>query len=195
MSQSPKPLLLTVREVSKLLRIHRPKVYDLIRAGTIDGFKLGSDWRVRTESVEKLIGSIPEDFFDKAKLVNGAADAHDDDDADAHAIDKADGAGTILFDLAARDWSDELLTALELDRSILPTTFEGPEITGSLTAAAADATGLRAGTPVVAGISAANLALRAAQLLARGAETGPAQALYLRAPDITPSAGPKRVTG
>jgi tRNA threonylcarbamoyl adenosine modification protein YeaZ len=51
------------------------------------------------------------------------------------------------------------------------------------------------GTPVVAGISAANLALRAAQLLARGDDTGPSQPLYLRAPDITPSAGPKRVTG
>ena len=58
-----KPLLLTVREVTLLLRIHRPKVYDLIHEGTIDGFKLGSDWRVRTESIERLIGAIPEGFF------------------------------------------------------------------------------------------------------------------------------------
>lgn len=63
MQSIEKPLLLTVREVSKLLRIHRPKVYDLIRAGTIEGFKLGSDWRVKRESVEKLIGPIPMDFF------------------------------------------------------------------------------------------------------------------------------------
>jgi xylulokinase len=68
-----------------------------------------------------------------------------------HAIDKADGAGTILFDLAARDWSSEVLAALDLDPTILPPTFEGPEVTGSVTAAAAEATGLRAGTPVVAG--------------------------------------------
>ena len=60
-----KPLLLTVREVSKLLRIHRPKVYDLIHEGTIEGFKLGSDWRVRTESVERMIGPIPDSFFQK----------------------------------------------------------------------------------------------------------------------------------
>ncbi len=33
------------------------------------------------------------------------------------------------------------------------------------------------------------------QLLARGFPTGPEQPLYLRAPDVTPSAGPKRVTG
>jgi len=59
------PLLLTVREASKVLRIHRPKVYDLIRDGTIQGFKLGSDWRIKRESVEKLVGPIPEDFFGK----------------------------------------------------------------------------------------------------------------------------------
>jgi xylulokinase len=68
-----------------------------------------------------------------------------------HAMDKADGAGTILFDLAARDWSAEVLDALEIPRTWLPPTFEGPAITGVLTTAAAAATGLRAGTPVVAG--------------------------------------------
>lgn len=67
MTQVPHPLLLTVKEVAKLLRIHRPKVYDLIKAGTIEGFKLGSDWRVKRESVEKLIGEIPEDFFATSK--------------------------------------------------------------------------------------------------------------------------------
>jgi len=68
-----------------------------------------------------------------------------------HAVDRADGAGTLLFDLAARDWSPEVLTALEIDPSWLPRTAEGPDVTGTVTAAAAEATGLRAGTPVVAG--------------------------------------------
>ncbi len=68
-----------------------------------------------------------------------------------HAIDKADGAGTILFDLATRDWSAEVLAALDLDPALLPPTFEGPTVTGELTDAAAEATGLRPGTPVVAG--------------------------------------------
>jgi len=67
MTNAPQPLLLTVKEVAKLLRIHRPKVYDLIKAGTIEGFKLGSDWRVKRESVERLIGEIPEDFFASGK--------------------------------------------------------------------------------------------------------------------------------
>jgi xylulokinase len=69
----------------------------------------------------------------------------------ALAMDKADGSGTLLFDLAARDWSGAVLAALELDPAIVPPTFEGPETTGRISAAAAAATGLRAGTPVVAG--------------------------------------------
>jgi xylulokinase len=68
-----------------------------------------------------------------------------------YALDKADGAGTILFDLAARNWSAEVLGALEIDHAWLPPTFEGPVVTGSITKDAAEATGLRTGTPVVAG--------------------------------------------
>jgi excisionase family DNA binding protein len=59
-------MLLTVKEVSMVLRIQRPKVYDLIRDGAIDGFKVGADWRIRRDSVEKLVGEIPEDFFSQA---------------------------------------------------------------------------------------------------------------------------------
>ncbi len=68
-----------------------------------------------------------------------------------YAVDKADGAGTLLFDLAARDWSPEVLAALGIDPAWMPITREGPEVTGAVTAAAAAATGLRAGTPIVAG--------------------------------------------
>ena len=68
-----------------------------------------------------------------------------------HALDKADASGTGLFDLAARGWSAEVLAALDLDPRLFPPTLEGPEVTGTLTAAAAAVTGLRAGTAVVAG--------------------------------------------
>ena len=68
-----------------------------------------------------------------------------------YAVDKADGAGTLLFDLAARDWSPEILSALEIDRAWMPKAWEGPQVTGSVTDEAATATGLRPGTPVVAG--------------------------------------------
>ena len=47
-----------------------------------------------------------------------------------YAMDKADGAGTQLFDLAARDWSPVMLEALGIDPAWMPPTFEGPEVTG-----------------------------------------------------------------
>ncbi len=66
-------------------------------------------------------------------------------------IDKAGGAGTLLFDLRQRDWSPEVLTALGIDPVWLPPTYEGPAVTGLVSTAAAAATGLKAGTPVVGG--------------------------------------------
>jgi len=71
-----RPMLLTVREVAELLRIHRPKVYELIKEGTIEGFKLGSDWRVTRESVETLIRHpVPDAFFKKGKAAASEAEA------------------------------------------------------------------------------------------------------------------------
>ena len=67
------------------------------------------------------------------------------------ATDAADASGTLLFDVANRRWSSEMLDALEIDRAYLPTAFESPEITGRVSAEGADLTGLRIGTPVVAG--------------------------------------------
>ncbi len=69
----------------------------------------------------------------------------------AYAMDKADGSGTILFDLKKRNWSGEMLSALGIPAEWLPPTFEGPDFTGKITASAAAETGLTAGTPVAAG--------------------------------------------
>lgn len=68
-----------------------------------------------------------------------------------YAMDKADGAGTVLFDLKVRDWSDEVLSALDIPRVWMPKTFEGTEFTGYVTEEAAALTGLKVGTPVAAG--------------------------------------------
>jgi xylulokinase len=69
----------------------------------------------------------------------------------AFAMDKADGAGTVLMDLKKRDWSNEVLSVLEIPRVWMPPLFEGTDITGTITPEAAAATGLAAGTPVMAG--------------------------------------------
>jgi xylulokinase len=68
-----------------------------------------------------------------------------------YATDKAGGAGTVLFDVRKRDWSPEVVTALDIDPSWLPPSFEGTSVTGYVTTQAAEATGLREGTPVVGG--------------------------------------------
>jgi xylulokinase len=67
------------------------------------------------------------------------------------ASDASDAAGTLLLDLRSRDWSDEVLQALEIPRAWLPRVFEGPQITGQLRPALAAELGLPAGLPVVAG--------------------------------------------
>lgn len=68
-----------------------------------------------------------------------------------YAMDRAGGAGTLLFDLKNRTWSEEVLVALDIPAEWLPPTFEGPQVTGAISAEAASATGLAEGTPVVGG--------------------------------------------
>jgi len=67
------------------------------------------------------------------------------------ASDRAGGAGTILFDLAKRDWSPEVLDALDIPAEYLPPTFEGTDATGTLKSDVADELGLPPGTPVFGG--------------------------------------------
>jgi xylulokinase len=67
------------------------------------------------------------------------------------ATDVADASGTLLFDVSRRTWSTEMLTRTGVELSMLPAVYESPEVCGRVSAAGAAATGLRAGTPVVAG--------------------------------------------
>jgi xylulokinase len=67
------------------------------------------------------------------------------------ATDVADASGTLLLDVANRRWSKEMLQAVKIDKSILPSLHESPEICGEVSPAGAMATGLKKGTPVVAG--------------------------------------------
>ena len=68
-----------------------------------------------------------------------------------HATDMADASGTLMLDVVRRRWSSELLTEIGIPDSCLPRVFESPEVCARVSASGADATGLRVGTPVVAG--------------------------------------------
>lgn len=68
-----------------------------------------------------------------------------------YATEVSDASGMQLLDIPARQWSDEILEKLEIDKSLLAKVYESPEITGTITEQAAALTGLAAGTPVVGG--------------------------------------------
>jgi xylulokinase len=68
-----------------------------------------------------------------------------------HAIDVTDASGTLWLDLHTRHWSSEILGALEVDSQWLPEVLESCAVAGTITRTAAAETGLREGTPVVAG--------------------------------------------
>ncbi len=57
----------------------------------------------------------------------------------------------MLFDQKTLDWSDELLGLAGIDRRLMPDAHPSTTVLGEVTADAAEATGLPAGTPVVLG--------------------------------------------
>lgn len=67
------------------------------------------------------------------------------------AQDVSDASGTGLFDVVNRKWSRPMMEDLGLDPAFFPPVYESAEICGRLTREAAEATGLEAGTPMVAG--------------------------------------------
>ena len=67
------------------------------------------------------------------------------------ATEVSDAAGMQLMDIAARDWSGEVLLKLSIDRSLLAKMYESQDLTGRVHKAASAETGLHAGTPVAGG--------------------------------------------
>jgi xylulokinase len=67
------------------------------------------------------------------------------------ATDMADASGTLMLDVAHRRWSEPMMSAAALPMSCLPRLFESPEVCARTSAEGAAATGLKVGTPVVAG--------------------------------------------
>jgi xylulokinase len=67
------------------------------------------------------------------------------------ATEVSDASGMQLLDVPNRCWSKEVLEKLEISEELLPKVYESPEVTGEITAEAAEETGLCPGTPVVGG--------------------------------------------
>lgn len=69
----------------------------------------------------------------------------------AVATEPSDASGTLMYDVARRRWSTELMEAVGLPLSLLPEVGGSAEPLGRVSAEAAALTGLAAGTPVVGG--------------------------------------------
>ena len=67
------------------------------------------------------------------------------------AMDMADASGTLLLDVANRHWSSEILSHTDISSATLPALCESPDICGRVSREGAAASGLKVGTPVVAG--------------------------------------------
>ena len=67
--------------------------------------------------------------------------------------DESDASATGIFDVERRTWADDLITRLNLPRSIFPVTNESIELVGTLKKDAAEQLGLVPGIPVSAGSS------------------------------------------
>jgi xylulokinase len=68
-----------------------------------------------------------------------------------YATEVSDASGTALLDVRNRRWSEEMVQALDIPAEWLPRCMESTVVSASISAQAAEVTGLKAGTPVVGG--------------------------------------------
>lgn len=67
------------------------------------------------------------------------------------ATEVSDASGMQLLDVPKREWSDEVLEKLEIDKSLLAKVYESPDVTGTILPEIAEKTGLSTSTVVVGG--------------------------------------------
>ncbi|HEY2012036.1 MAG TPA: xylulokinase, partial [Bryobacteraceae bacterium] len=123
-------------------KVGREKILQYIANPVLTGFTLPKLLWVRDneprnfERVRKML--LPKDYV-RFRLTG------------EFASEVSDASGTAVFDVVNRRWSFDMMDALGLDRAILPECHESSDVTGRISAAVAELTGLRAGTPVVGG--------------------------------------------
>jgi xylulokinase len=87
---------------------------------------------------------------------------------DAVATDPSDASATLLYDLQADGWADDVIAALHLQRSLLPPILPSGAIAGRLSPEAAQSLGLPAGLPVATGAADTAAAMLGTGLLSPG---------------------------
>ena len=133
----------TVRECAEITEIvGAERLIEITANPALTGFTAGKILWVRRNEPELYAQCrhilLPKDFL-RYKLTG------------EYATEVSDASGMNLLDVPKRKWSDEVLTKLNIDPSMLPPVRESYEIAGCITKEAATLTGLAEGTPVVGG--------------------------------------------
>jgi len=122
--------------------IGRDRVVELTLNPVLTGFTAGKIVWVRNHEPEIYAKTrkvlLPKDFI-RLRLTG------------EYATEVSDASGTSLFNVAKRQWAEEMLDGSGIPRSWMPRVYESPETTGRITPQASAMTGLAEGTPVVGG--------------------------------------------
>ncbi len=123
------------------------------RVGMAEGYRITGHRLNPTYSLSKImwVRDSEPDLFSRVRTVVLAKDFAAYRLTGVLATDPSDASSTNAYDQAAGDWSSELIEAADLPRSLFPDVVASTAVVGRVTADAARATGLRAGTPVVMG--------------------------------------------
>ena len=123
------------------------------RVGMAEGYKITGHRLNPTYSLSKImwVRDQEPEVFARARTVVLAKDFVAYRLTGVLATDPSDASSTNAYDQAAGEWSTELIEAADLPRSLFPDIVPSTAVIGPVTAEAARATGLMAGTPVVMG--------------------------------------------
>jgi len=125
----------------------------LERVGMEAGYRITGHRLNPTYSLTKVmwVRDTEPDVFARARHVVNAKDFVVHRLTGALVTDPSDASSTNAYDQSAGAWSAELIDAAGLDAALFPEVVPSTTVVGTVTADAAAATGLRAGTPVVLG--------------------------------------------
>lgn len=139
----------------------RVEADELMREGVADEiYRISGDWVSITAPARlRWIARHQPEILAQARHLGMLSDWVATRLSGVFATEPTCGSSSALFDIQSRNWSDDLASAVGIDSSIFPVVVECGEIIGQVTAQAAAETGLRQGTPVVAGGGDTQLAL------------------------------------
>jgi autoinducer 2 (AI-2) kinase len=115
-------------------------------------YRKGGDWVAITAPARLLwIQRHEPELFKNVEHMNMLADWITQRLTGEFVTDPSIGSSSGMFDLASRSWSSDVIDICGMRSEVFPAVLEPGTVAGVVSAAAADATGLRAGTPVVVG--------------------------------------------